>query len=85
VQHDASHAGPEIDEGAALGRERDRVEERVDVVGGRRLVVRRVLDRRADRLGIELAEEDERLGRDPVVGVVPPAGALGGQWVRSLA
>jgi uncharacterized protein YbjQ (UPF0145 family) len=85
VQHDAAHAGAEVDKGAALGRERDRVEQRIDVVGGRRLVVRRVLDRRPDRLGIELAEKDERLGRDAVVGVVAPAGALGGQRVRSLA
>jgi len=40
-----------------------------------RLVVRRMLERRSDRFGVELPEEDERLGRDPEVGVESLTGA----------
>jgi len=37
--------------------------------------VRRELQRRADRLGIELAEKDQRLGRDVVLRVEALSGA----------
>ncbi len=44
-----------------------------------------MLDGGPDRFRIELAEEDERFGRDAVIGVVPPAAPARGQWTRSLA
>jgi hypothetical protein len=44
-----------------------------------------VFERRPDRFRIEFAEEDERLGRDAVVGVVALAAPAPGQRTRSLA
>jgi hypothetical protein len=36
--------------------------------------MRRVLERRADGVGIEFPEKNQRLGRDAVLAIVAPAG-----------
>lgn len=68
-EDDATHPGADIDERHPLERGRNGVEQRVDRREGRRFIVRCVIDAGPDRLGIELAEKDERFGRDAVLGI----------------
>ena len=74
----------DVDERGAFGRKRHRVEEAIDVGHRRRLVVGGEFEVRPDRLRIEFAEEDQRLGRDAVRGVEALAGAAA-QWTSALA
>jgi hypothetical protein len=52
-----------------------RVEQRFGLSDRGRLVVRGELERRADRLGVEFAEKDQRFGRDVVLRVEALPGA----------
>ncbi|GAC1450870.1 MAG: hypothetical protein PVSMB8_10150 [Vulcanimicrobiaceae bacterium] len=80
--HHATHPRAYIDERRVVERERNQGEQRVEIADRRRLVVRRVRDARTDRVGVEFAQEEQRLGRDAVLGVETLAGAPSGHAKR---
>jgi hypothetical protein len=84
VQNDPAESRADVDQRRALGRKRYRVEQPVDVRDRRRLVVCGEREAWSDGFGIEFAQEDQRLGRDPVRGIEALAGAAA-QWTSALA
>lgn len=77
-QHRAPHPRPEIDERRALERKRDVRDQRLEIADRRRLVVGRMGDIRPDGFRIQIAEKQQRLGRDPVLRIEPlPGGPAG--------
>jgi len=84
MQHHPAQARADIHERRAFRRQRNGVEQPVDVRDRRGLVVGRKFEVGADGLGVEFAEKDQRLGRDAVLGIEAPA-CLAAQWTSELA
>lgn len=81
-QNGATHSRAYIDERRVFPRERHEFEQRIEIADRGRLVVRRMHDARSDGFGIEVAEKEQRLGRDVSLGIEALSGAPTGNADR---